>query len=245
MNSAIDSGLKDLLKETKLEQDNDVIFSLTLERLAETTFGYAISTLAGMMFLLFLLPQFYQTYNSISHATGNFAGFLDVMQHAFGISDGIVFLTCFSYLLGGWGLSQSHSWSKTLLKYLFLYTALIIAFEIRYAGFIVPDGQGMINLAVIGMLIVLCAGLFKAYKQKNLLTMRIFSILNFLIALFNIGLVMKMFISFQVITGDRHVQYLSLAIVALLLMQTIQSLYVFSPKCIFCASQSQTGKKNS
>lgn len=233
--NSIDKGLRDIMAEdgrgAAAGGGNAAadIFGGALDRMADMTLGYAVSTAAGLLVLTFILPNFYVHFAAMAKATGRLPGIGEVFDGIYG-GGGTVFLAMVGgFFAGGWALSRSYEWGRFLLKYLFTLWGLIILFEMRYWGFVKPDRQGMLNLAVTALFIFVVAMAVYGFRRRNLASIRILSGFCLLFSLVNICMAVSMFARFDVFCPDRHVHYLSLVFIAALLMQAAEALATFVP----------------
>lgn len=215
-------------------------------KLFDITYGYLISSAAGLFFLTFLLPMFYVTYAGLSAGAKTFPGIYEVVS-ALGAGWAIIFSITSGFFIGGAALFNSMRAGRAILKYLFTLLALIMLFEFRY--FINRSSWQSISeasylaffIAVLSFAAIAMA--FKTYRDKSIALMIFF---NILLVSFNAGMLLHFFAWFNGDMVERHIHYLSLFIMAAIILQTIGAAGTFLPfvKGIFVTRFKQ-GFKNS
>lgn len=189
--------------------------------LTDKTLGYLISSLAALFLLSFVLPQFYTAFARFEQQNGLDTGLLDVVLKTFCASGSLMILHAIGFFIGGTALFCSIWWARPVLLYLFTYWGLAGLFEIRYAL-----GKGMtwdfqtIVMMTAGAGLIVCLAIGYQWLQRSPVTaVRVFSVVNVVLTLVNSVFVMKFFYSLSPIPSDRHIQYLSLNVFAVIVLQ--------------------------
>lgn len=199
------------------------------ERLFDVTFGYLISSSAGLFFLVTLLPIFYITHDGIAKGTQKLPGLDDIFS-ALGVGWFLILFIAAGFFAGGVALFNSMRAGRPVLKYMFTLSALIMLFELKYG--IDRGGCGTGYDGIIFVLsIVLCLAMFSALIVRSAKTKSVglMVLLNAMLITFNSIMIIKYFITFNSAAADRHVHYLSLFFIAAILMQTIEAAKTFWP----------------
>jgi len=224
----------------------NLISDSVYDKLFDITYGYLISSAAGLFFLTFLLPMFYVTYAGLSAGAKTFPGIYEVIN-ALGAGWVIIFSITTGFFIGGAALFNSIRAGRTLLKYLFTVLALIMLFEFRYfinrSSWQSISEASCLTFIIATLAFAAIAMAFKTYRDKSIALM---VFLNILLVSFNAGMVLHFFAWFKGDMVERHIHYLSLFIIAAIVLQTIGAAGTFLPfmKGIFITRLKQ-GFKNS
>ncbi|MBU1109640.1 MAG: hypothetical protein KKB51_23365 [Candidatus Riflebacteria bacterium] len=221
MNNQIENDtLTSFYNENPTAAPGEVFFEKVLDGLANRTAGYLISSLAGLFLLLGILPALYSTIKILHSAGMTDITLLESLDKAFSAGGIIMVFHTLLFLAGGIGMFYSVQWAKPVLSYAFCFTLLTALFEMRYAGLITPDAQGLVNIAILVLVVTAAYGVSRLYKKSSLTAIRTLAVLNVILSGLNVIVITKFFWNIGQFAGDRHIQYLSLMIFSLILIQT-------------------------
>ncbi len=203
------------------------VSEIVYQKFFDVTFGYLISSTAGLFFLMALLPVFYTVHDGIIRSLNNSAPIGEIFS-ALGIGWFIILFIATGFFTGGVALFNSMRIGKPILKYMFILSAFIIIFEIRYS--ICHSGIISFESVLFFMSLLLCVAMIFAlaavsYKNHSI---KIMLFLNYGLVIFNSIMIVRYFISFNSLAmSDRHVHYLTLLFITAIFMQTVESVRTF------------------
>ncbi len=225
----LDCQLENFIEEKEKMTDIEEVSDIVFKKIIDKTFGFILTSLTSMFILVFLLPYFHKTCSKLHSLSELITFFLKTTGPGF-----LSMLMLVSVLfIGGAALFHSYRWGANLLKLVFTYWGLIILFEFRYSGFIMPKGKsgwtGFI-LTVFCFFIVLALS-YLMYSKKKLILIRIMSFSSLVLCILNSGIILKFFYKLPIGSAgpDRHVLYIVLFFFAIIIMQMCTGLKYFMP----------------
>ncbi len=240
--SKLDTAFSDYAREDEIKSAGIYLMSDSVyQRFFDVTFGYWISSAAGLFFLTALLPIFYITHDGIAKGTQKLPGLEDIFS-ALGIGWFLILFISAGFFAGGVALFNSMRAGRSILKYMFTLSALIIIFELRYG--ISRSGSGVSYDGIIFFLsLILCVVMIIALaaRSSKMKSIRILTLLNLGLVIFNTLMTVRYFINLNTAMADRHIHYLTLLFITAILLQTIEAGRTFFP-LVFNASNYNLSK---
>jgi len=151
--------------------------------------------------------------------------------NALGMSWFILLIITAGFFAGVVALFNSMRIGRTILKYMFTLWGLIMLFEIRYfinrSSSLASDYNGILTMAAVALLtIALAYMMYRSYRDKSIAVMVVF---NSIAIVLNIIFIVMYFVSFSGAMTDRHIHYLSLFLIAAIVLQTYEAAKTFLP----------------
>jgi hypothetical protein len=228
--SKLDKAFSDYAREDEIKAaDIHLMSDSVYQRFFDVTFGYWISSAAGLFFLTALLPIFYITHDGMAKGTQKLPGLDDIFS-ALGVGWFLILFISAGFFAGGVALFNSMRAGRSILKYMFTLSALIIIFELRYG--ISRSGAGAGYDGIIFFLsLILCVVMVIALaaKSSKIKSIRILNLLNMVLITFNTIMILRYFINLNTAMTDRHIHYLTLFFITAILLQTIEAGRTFFP----------------
>jgi len=217
-------------KDAPVAPDLKVISDTVYQRLFDVTFGYLISSVSALFLLVMLMTTFYVVFDGIATSTKALPKTSDVLN-ALGMSWFILLAVATGFFAGGVALFNSIRVGRTILKYMFTVWGLIMLFEIRYSinrfSSATPDLNGVLAVAAVVLLVIALAYMmYRSYRDKSISVMVVF---NSIAIVLNIIFIVLYFVSFSGAMTDRHIHYLSLFLIAAIVLQTYEAAVTFFP----------------
>lgn len=226
----LDMAFSDYAREDEIKtSDIHLISDSVYQRLFDVTFGYLISSAAGLFFLVALLPLFYIIHDGVAKTTQKLPGLNDVFS-ALGVGWFLILFISAGFFTGGVALFNSMRAGRSILKYMFTLSALIILFELRYGIGRGGDGvsyDGIVFYLSLMLCVVMVIAL--AAKSSKMKSIRILTFFNLGLVTFNTLMMLRYFMSLNTAMADRHVHYLTLLFITAILLQTIEAGRTFFP----------------
>ncbi|HNY10154.1 MAG TPA: hypothetical protein PKK26_01055 [Candidatus Wallbacteria bacterium] len=230
MKAISNEPFKNYIDDGAIEIPNlKVISDNVYQRLFDVTFGYLISSLSALLFLVALLPIYYAVHDGIASSAKALPKLMDVFD-VLGAGWFVVLITAAGFFAGGVALFNSMRIGRAILKYMFTLWGLIILFEIRYSmnRSSAVENHGFLLVAIVAFLVVaLIYMVYRSYRNKSIVVMVLF---NSMALAANAIFIVKYFVNFSgASAADRHVHYLSLFFIAAIVMQTYEAAKTFLP----------------